>query len=333
MMHSFMKYIYLSAVMGCILLCTSCDGVIYDNEGDCSVNYRVEFKYDYNMKFADAFAHEVEYVTLYLIDSDGNVAWKRTESGEALAADGYTMTVDAAPGTYDMLAWCGTAGNGSFAVADGSVATELQCRLNCSHDAGGRAIVDTEVDRLFHGYLPAQTLVDTEGTYTFTMPLVKDTNSVRVVLQHLSGEPVEADDFLFCITAANGSLDWDNSLLPDEALCYHAWHTETGFADFDDSRSTFSAAIAEFTVSRLVPGLDARLTVSNRDIGEVVLSIPLVEFLVMVKGFYNREMDDAEFLDRQDSYDLTFFLDERDRWISSFIYINSWKVVLQNAGL
>lgn len=33
-----------------------CDSVIYDGEGDCSVNYRVKFRYDMNLKFADAFA-------------------------------------------------------------------------------------------------------------------------------------------------------------------------------------------------------------------------------------------------------------------------------------
>ena len=49
----------------------ACDGLIYDGEGDCSVSYRVKFRYDYNMKFADAFAHEVDVVTLYLLDADG----------------------------------------------------------------------------------------------------------------------------------------------------------------------------------------------------------------------------------------------------------------------
>ena len=53
-----------------------CDSVIYDGEGDCSVNYRVKFRYDMNLKFADAFASEVESVTLYLLDSDGRVAWQ-----------------------------------------------------------------------------------------------------------------------------------------------------------------------------------------------------------------------------------------------------------------
>ena len=98
------SYIYaigkrtLTAIV-CALTLLGCDSVIYDGEGDCSVNYRVKFRYDMNLKFADAFAREVESVTLYLLDGGGRVVWQRTESGEALGKEGYAMEVDVAPGT------------------------------------------------------------------------------------------------------------------------------------------------------------------------------------------------------------------------------------------
>lgn len=94
----------LLAFIACASMLYACDGLIYDGEGDCSVNYHVKFRYDYNMKFADAFAHEVNVVTLYLLDADGRVVWQGTERGEALAVDGYAMTVDVEPGKYDLLA-------------------------------------------------------------------------------------------------------------------------------------------------------------------------------------------------------------------------------------
>ena len=102
------------AVIACTSMLYAYDSLIYDDEGDCSVNYRVKFRYDYNMKFADAFAHEVNVVTLYLLDVDGKVVWQRTEQGESLAADDYAMTIDVEPGEYDLLAWCGTTDKGSF---------------------------------------------------------------------------------------------------------------------------------------------------------------------------------------------------------------------------
>ena len=75
------SYIYaigkrtLAAIV-CALTLLGCDSVIYDGEGDCSVNYRVKFRYDMNLKFADAFAREVESVTLYLLDGERCVILK-----------------------------------------------------------------------------------------------------------------------------------------------------------------------------------------------------------------------------------------------------------------
>ena len=45
----------------------SCDSILGEEEVDCSVEYRVKFKYDYNMKYADAFSREVGTVTLMLL--------------------------------------------------------------------------------------------------------------------------------------------------------------------------------------------------------------------------------------------------------------------------
>lgn len=327
----------LLALSACIPAMQGCDSAIYDGEGDCSVNYRVRFRYDYNMKFADAFAHEVNTVTLYLLDKDGRVVKRYTEQGEALAKDGYAMDVSVEPGTYSLLAWAGTADKGSFSVPSTTVGTELGCTLLRQHSADGAAFVDADLDRLFHGYLPNQTFGETEGTYTYTVPLVKNTNNVRVVLQHLSGEAVDKDKFTFAITDNNGSMGWDNALLPDEQITYYAWHTQSGQAGVDlqgeGAEAAFSAAIAELTVPRLMKNQQTRFTVTNRETGKTVFSIPLIDYALLVKGFYNSDMDDQEFLDRQDEYSMVFFLDKGDRWLDTYIYINSWKVVLQDTEL
>lgn len=331
----------LVTVVAFSLALYACDSMIYDDEGDCSVNYRVRFRYDYNMKYADAFAHEVNSVTLYLIDANGKVVWQRTEQGEALAAEGYAMAVDVPPGQYSLLAWCGTTDKGSFSIPATTVGTELTCTLNRQRDAQGAAFVTDDLDRLYHGWLPSQTFVDTEGTHTYTVPLVKNTNNVRVVLQHLSGEAVDKDKFTFAMTDENGSMEWDNSLLPDESVNYYAWRTDAGQAGMDtrgvespaSPRATFSAVLAELTVPRLVKGQQTRLTVTNKESGKVVFSIPFIDYALLVKGFYNRDMDDQEYLDRQDEHHMIFFLDEGDRWMDTYIYINSWKVVLQSTEL
>ena len=313
----------------------ACDG-IYEDEGDCSVHYFVKFRYDMNMKFADAFAHEVTSVTLYVLDEQNNVVWQGSEQGEALAQEGYAMEVDVAPGSYSLLAWCGLAGGNSFAVPVSSRKEDLICSLKREHKLDGTAYVKEDLNRLYHGYLEKQTFSSEEGTHTFVVPLVKNTNNIRVVLQHLSGEPVDKDKFTFSITDENGVMNWDNKLLSDEPVTYYAWHTDSGTAGIDDvdSRtvSSFSAAIAELTTARLVKEKAPRLKVTN-DKGETVFSIPLIDYALLVKGEYNRRMDDQEYLDRQDEYNMVFFLDEGDRWMDAYIYINSWKVVLQETGI
>lgn len=180
----------LLAVFSCMFVMQSCDSLIYDGEGDCSVNYRVRFRYDYNMKYADAFAHEVNVVSLYMLDENGRVAYRFTEQGDLLAEDDYAMTVTVEPGSYSLLVWCGTGDKGSFSVPDTEEGNQLGCTLKRQHAADGSAFVDMDLDRLFHGWLPDQYFGDTEGTYTYTVPLVKDTNTVRVVLHTCPERPL-----------------------------------------------------------------------------------------------------------------------------------------------
>ena len=78
----------------------SCDSILDEDDVDCSVEYRVKFKYDYNMKYADAFSREVSSVALYAFDDNGKLVYQKTEAGDVLAADGYSMAVDMEPGDY-----------------------------------------------------------------------------------------------------------------------------------------------------------------------------------------------------------------------------------------
>lgn len=317
----------------------SCDS-LYDYEGDCSVTYRVKFCYDKNLKFADAFAYEVQSVTLYVLDQSGRVVWQRSESGEALAAEDYAMTVEVDPGTYDLMAWCGLGDGRSFtvpAVGTGEGRETLACTLNRNRDESG-AYVKDHLESLFHGYLENQTFPDSEGEHVVTLPLTKNTNRVRVVLQHLSGETVDKNKFDFTVTDENGLMNWDNSLLEDEPIVYRAWRVDTGTAEVDPVggeriANSVSVAVAELTVARLVEGQRPTLTVTNKDTGLKVLSIPVIDYALLVKGQYGKEMSDQDYLDRQDEYNMTFFLDERGDWASARVLINGWMVVLSDVNI
>ncbi|MDE6135030.1 MAG: FimB/Mfa2 family fimbrial subunit [Muribaculaceae bacterium] len=312
--------------------------MIYDEEGDCDPYYKVRFVYDWNMNFADAFPNEVLSVTLYAVNADGDIVWSKHESGEALTRDGYLMDVEVDPGDYTFIAWCGQGHRTSFSVAEAQKHTGLVCSLNHERDTDGTAHSRKDLDRLYHGTLEAS-LPDTQGTHIYTMKLKKNTNVVRVALQQQQGLPINPEDFHFSITDSNGVMDWDNSLLGDEAVTYHPWSVRQGSAGIylpeTESRAVVTgvnAVLTEFTTARLMKDHEARLTVRNAK-GETIISIPVIDFGLMFKGENYRSMDDQEYLDREDHWNMVFFLDENQRWIDTHIFINSWKLVLQNVEI
>jgi hypothetical protein len=350
-------------------------GLVYDDEEDCveaePTSYTVRFRYDMNMKFADAFAHEVHSVQLYVLDDHNNLVWKGEEHDHpTLEAEGYEMTIPAekiTPGnSYNLLAWCGSKhlDDCSCYTIDSSSRATDGIMADLEYDIPDEQVVQDSIDNLYHGLVKNVLFPKAEGKQRVaTIPLTKDTNRFVIVLQHLSGRAIGRDDFSFRIEANNQLLSQENEIVVhDEAQAidqdngleydveYRPWAIATASADMsghislsdgeavatDESYSedgVLNVVVAELTVNRLVVEDDPRLIVTNNTTGDVVFDIPVKDYALMVKGRENQDMSDQEYLDRQDEYNMTFFLDERDRWFSTYIYINSWRVVLQNSAL
>lgn len=333
-------------VLCCML--ASCDKSIYDYEGDCDPHYEVKFLYDYNMKFADAFAHEVHSVTLHLVDDEGRVVWRRTESGKPLGTGDYTMDVDVAPGRYTLQAWAGDEEQRSFEIdAQAERCEELTARLRRERTATGGAYSAAPLSQLYNGFLADVEFPEGEGRHRTELSLTKNTNYVKVVLQQVGGTPLAAKDLEVSIVDDNGMMEWNNLLRPEETITYRPWNVtpisanispddESGSVQTTGTRTgtEYTGVMAEFTTSRLVEShrKTARLVVRNlaADKDKTIFSVKLIDFLLMVKGEYNRRMTDQEYLDRQDAFDLVFFLDEGHKWASTTIFINSWRVVLDD---
>lgn len=329
-------------------LLVACNSV-YDYEGDCSAKYRLQFVDDIKLNFSDAFHQEVNSVTIYVFDEDSTFVWSKSEWGDALhpSVGSYSMDISELPaGNYHVVAWGGLRDNESFSVPEMvsgvSKLSDLTCTLHRTRGTDGVDLVNTELAPLFHGMLDISIPQEnTEGTYTFTMTLLKNTNNVNVVLQQLNGESLQADDYDFIIEAGNGHLNYDNSLLTDEdRFVYSSWNRQVGTADVstvnraDESNYTqVSAVVANMTISRLVQqdnwNLYTRptLTVYHRSTHSVVLSIPLIDYALLVRSKYPRVTGVQDYLDRQDEYNMTFFLSD-GHWLSNEIVINSWKIVL-----
>jgi hypothetical protein len=347
----------LTLALSSLLTLCAC-GALDDDTQECQATYKVRFRYDMNMKYANAFEHEVRAVTLYVIDTEGNIV--RTEEADAAeldATDGTITLRGLQPGTYSFLAWCTTNANNTYEFSDGQTPTEmtdLTCRLKPSRNRAGEDEVDFDIDALYHGLVPEQVLPDSFGTFTYDVPLTKDTNRFRIVLQNISNKTLLPSQFAFELTDDNEYLDYDNSVIAEEdddtPVAYKPWNTSSALingeeaavvaaAADDDDLSTpqtgfdANSVIVELTTSRLMADHAPRLSVTNTETGETIINLPLLDYIRLVMGYENRNMDLQEYLDRQDEYNMVFFIDERDTWTKAYIYINSWRVVLMEKTL
>lgn len=326
------------------LTTTSC---IMEPEGDCDVRYQVEIRFTYNLMEVDAFASKVPSVTLFVFDKSGNLVTSKSESGEALQREHYTMQIDVEPGTYDLVAWCGLENNDNFTLNRGKdpvTIDDLKVRLE--RDYRGDEIRsakqlkpvfhDIKRDVVFPDY--TQQLGDVKVA---TMDLIKDTNTIRIILTHYNGEKIDPEDFSFSITDNNGWMDFDNSLLDDDVITYREWDkrdmptVETDeMPDSGVEITDVNTMIAEIDVARLLTSQNPRLTIRAKGRDDAVLSLPIIQLLLHAKGEARRKMPDQEYLDRQDEYHMMFFLNGDNSWYTSLgIYINGWHMRYQETEI
>lgn len=332
------------------LALTSCGMMDYDGP-DCSTQRRIRFTYDWNMLWADAFPHEVKTLTLYAFDKSGTLIYKRFASTDSIIQKGYMDVSDLPAGVYDLQVWAegeqryaDTYQKGDIQEGD-SLRDSLRIRLNRAANGD----VDHDITPLYFGTLDNADFTDMGregGVREVTVNLMKDTENFRIVLQNLSGATLPVDSFAFTITDDNGYLAADNALLPDQRLTYKAWSVLSGTVSTDSGSvasdsiitnpntiTSTSAVVAELTTNRLVEGHNMRLIVTRNSDGEQIINFPLIDACLMVKGNYNRDISDQEYLDRQDTWNLIFFIDNNLNWLSAQIYIQQWRVVLQDVNM
>lgn len=334
--HKRVKHILTSiAVLAMTTGLASCEAV-YEDQSDCAMRYRVEFRFVKNILHTDAFGSQVTRVHLNVYDKEGKLVVSKTEERTLSEINDYSMEVDVVPGNYDLVAWCE-----GEALADDHVAYSLEDGSNIK---GFRATLpvngetsSSDIKRLFHGAsanveFPEKWGVNKVGPVYLT----RDTNHITVMVQNMDGMPLDPEQFNFEITGNNNRLDWDNSVMPEsDIFTYTPWNVQRLMTENNPevkSRGTMedsempSGVLADFTTSRLMADMPQRLTISLVDSGEEILSIPLVDYLLLVKGNYKEETD-QDYLDSYDDYTMVFFIDKGMTWIKARVYINGWRVV------
>lgn len=335
----FRKSLIATVVSAIAVAFAACDSLIYDGEGDCSVHYRLSFRYSKNILNADAFASQVTRVNVAVYDKQGNMVLYKSDTRQLTTENDYYLDVELLPGTYDIIAWC----EGKSIIED-AISFDLQGQTpgdaitasGATLTVGGTPalpVVKSDINRLYYGILTDVEFPDTYGTVDITpIPLVKDTNHITLQLQNLNGMALDPSMFTFELQGANSQLDWQNNLVGNKQFNYNPWSVERTFTPElalpGSSRADIPSGLqAEFTTGRILADVPQQLTVRLAGSGEMVLTFPLVEYLLLVRGKYEQAASDQDYLDRYDDFSLVFFIDDSFTWVKSRIYINGWRVV------
>lgn len=332
-----------------LTLC-GCHNPVLDYEGDCEDTYRLRFVYDMNLKWADAFPSEVHSVNLYAFDANGVFIKEFMANGPQLDEPGYTMALDLPAGNYQLVAWCGLNNEGNennyFTVTKMqpgvSNIEDLYCSLDTESSEDYDVCSPNRLNFLYHGYLEVDLPDSQDGSsYLYTMKLTKDTNHIRIILQQLSTVDMDPNNFIFTITDSNGEMNYTNALVGTLPITYLPWDKDGMIAGVGDSSSgnivMTQGVYADLSVGRMMATHDKEFFLTVTDIDknkDIIANVPVIQYALLSKEYYemayNRLMSDQEFLDREDEYVLTFFINENIGWADASILINSWRIVLSD---
>lgn len=349
------KLLLLTILAGAI---TSCDSILEYNEGDCSTEYCIKFKYDYNMEEVDVFAQQVRSVTLYAFDDNNNLVYQNTDQGEQLGGDNYSMIVDQDLSKYHLIVWAGL-NDESFAVPllypKQSEIEELKVKTlrqaltrSTSEDEKGKYIVEQELHSLWHGEVKNGPTTRSGRQQITTVPLVKNTNNIRIVVAQVNrskGSVTRAlteETFKCEIYDDNGYMNYDNSLLEDNLLTYKPFVVEPevvtsrAFSAANEPAKEYNAIVSEISVARLMEDKTPQLTIKNSATNEVLFhSNNLVKYLeqLQLEKYKDRNYTLQEYLDREDNYSMIIFVDENLALIKTVIDVNDWIIQLNDIEL
>lgn len=333
-----------------MLWLSGCNGMgVYDDLEECPRGVVMRFVFDYNLEYANAFPNQVDCLSVFLFDKDGNLVEQRTEASEVLRDEDWRMTFDLPAGIYKVVAYGGMlCDNASFShsikPADVKNISDLDALMHDKFIGPQANRPDHPLHDLFHGL---HEFAVSEGT-TYdktTVYMMRDTNHIRLVLQHLDNTPVLDTDFTYEIVDDNTWFDYKNDVLPHKTVTYTPWAQGTAKAGLNGiptgqpSPEEVQVAFADFSVSRLMYKSNftwtdfngksqqgPRLRVISKQYGRTVVDIPLNNYLLLLKSEYLSKMDAREFLDRAYNYSLVFFLDHDNAWVRTNIIVDDWTV-------
>lgn len=329
-----MKDMKRNIIFGLTVLAALLTSCINESLDPCPKGVSMRFVFDYNMEYADAFQEQVDCLTLYIYDKDGNYVRTITENSDVLKEEDYRMVIDLPEGDYRFVAYGGiTCEKRSFSpVAEPAEGSKLD-KLNVAMKKEGNTL-GIQLHDFFWGTLDVT--VQGELYRDMTLYMKRNTNNLRIVIQQAdtSSDPLDINDFTISITDDNYLFAADNTLITGgEKLIYTPWTSGDGLVTGKTGDGTkVSVAFAEFSISRLMTTNEPRLVIYSHQQEENVVDIPLIRYLLLLKSEKYSGMGDQEYLDRENLWSIIFLLNDYT-WHDVQIVINDWKVKKDNIEL
>lgn len=299
---------------------------------DCGSKVKVFFDYSYNMLSTNALGEQADKLSLYVFDASGKLVKQTNNAGKTLDNNYSEVLQNVQLGKYTLVAWAKssdiTKPEADFLIPEMVEGTSTLDELNYYVQR-----VSKEQKTELNNFLVGTTEIDVlekNGNVSATINLKKVNKKLRIVMMPYTGESeldVNNYDFRIVDNVGNGHVNYDYSLLPDEAITYlpyYAANLQPKSGQDLESTEINRAAVVEINTSRILNENNAKLLITHKESGKVVLNINLPWFLSLIE-MEGHKWSLQEYLDRQDEYVISLFFSE-STWLTTSIYINGWVV-------
>ena len=298
----------------CVLLLASCTWV-NDDIDDCPYGFWLNLHYTKNILDVEAAQKYIKEVSVYVYDAEGNFVMELPPQTD-LASNNYRVRVQGLDeGDYQFVVWSGI-GNREYAISGGrSSMNEFRLSL-AEPDSTSQA----QLPDLYYGHLPTVHYDDAYASYDIDM--MKNTNQLACLVVPTSQDIVmDPDDYTMSVVSANGTMDAHNRLVSDKTITYEPFIRDSATINDAEFGELHGLRFSIMTL-RLKADTDARLILRQKSSGTTIFDVSFPEYIGMNTG---RPLTMQEYLDRQDFYNIVFFLSGD---ISQLLYlqVNNWRL-------
>lgn len=312
------------------VLITVLSSCITEDRDDCSLSF--SFNYSYNVLEANAYHKQVDFIHLFLFDEEGVFIDERELKApfEVSSKFEWDMPSD---GKYNIVAW----GQKNAPVDGGFVLPDLTVGMSRISDFNAYLNRKTEISNQRLGSLLIGSLNFTSnkdnGSEHHIIDFKKVTNTIRLLLVSVDDVELEADNYEIQLIdpIGNGKLDYGFNLLPDKPIVYKPYFQKNVIPKPDQVReedvdNVNSAIVSELSTSKLVYTHHPRLVVKDKTTGKDVINTDVMKFVELLEINDYTKWKIQEYLDRQDTYEITLYIKEGTKWVDVVLIINGWVI-------